>query len=41
MIDAMLHAIGICPDHLSHPDILDFVGYNWGYLMDIVKYKLR
>jgi hypothetical protein len=40
-MDSLLHLIGICPDHMTHPDLLDFVGYNWGYFVDLVKYRLK
>jgi len=37
----ILHLIGLCPDSLSHVDILDIVSTNWNQLQIIGFYAKK
>ena len=41
MIEHLLHLVGLCPDHLVHFDLMDFVAYNWTSLVDTINYYYR
>lgn len=32
-----LHIVGICPDSLSHLDVLDLVMYNYNGFVSVIK----
>ena len=33
----VLHIIGVCPDSLSHMDLLDFVAYNYNETISVLR----
>jgi hypothetical protein len=35
MIEGILHAIGLCPDNLGHPDLLDFIVLHYNEFKSI------
>ena len=36
MVDFLLHIIGLCPDSISHFDIMDFVVANYNAIITLM-----
>lgn len=37
----IFHIFGICPDSMSHPDLLDFIFLNWIYVNQSFKTVIK
>ena len=41
MIQQLLHLIGLCPDHMTHLNILDVPYQEFLNFLNSIKYKLK
>lgn len=42
MIETILHILGLCPDSISHPDLIDLLSYyyaqTYSFIYNILKF---